>query len=293
MVANELVAASTTNPVFQQIRPSILRASLAVARRQIRIHLRYPGWFLVQLVWPVMIPMNYVFAARALAGQDGSGLATFAKFAGTSEYVGYLVIGTTFWMWFNWMLWGLGTAFRTEQLRGTLESNWLAPLPKVYMALGSFLGEAALGLIVVVMSTVSATLVYRINLAGNLGLFALVVLCSTVSVYGFGLIFASLVLAAKESNSFVFLARGLMTILCGVSYPVSVLPASMQAVSEYIPMTHSIRAVREVVAGGSLQSITREIVFLLVSGAALLALGLLTFEIVQRRMLNAGSLGRY
>ncbi len=273
--------------------PNILKASLAVARRQITVNLRYPGWFLTQLVWPVMIPANYVFAARALAGRDGSGLAAFAQFAGTSEYVGYLVIGTTFWMWFNWMLWGLGMSFRVEQVRGTLESNWLAPLPKVYMALGSFLGEGTMGLMVVVIAAASSALVYGINLAGNLGLFALVVVCSLFSVYGFGLLFASLVLAAKEANSFVFLARGLMTILCGVTYPVAVLPASMQAISEYIPMTHSIRAIRAVVAGGGISAIGGEIRFLLVSGVLLLALGLLTFDVVQRRMLDAGTLGRY
>lgn len=293
MSTSDLTYAPVAGRADLQARPSILRASLMVARRQIRVNLRYPGWFIAQLVWPVMIPANYVFAARALAGHDGSGLATFAQFAGTSEYVGYLVIGTTFWMWFNWMLWGLGTSFRLEQLRGTLESNWLAPLPKIYMAIGSFLGEGAMGMMVVVLAAASSSLVYGINLAGNLGLFALVVICSAFSVYGFGLIFASLVLAAKEANSFVFLARGLMTVLCGVTYPVAVLPASMQAISEYIPMTHSIRAIRMVVAGGTLQSISGEIVVLLLSGVVLLSLGLVTFELVQRRMLNAGTLGRY
>jgi len=275
------------------LQPSLMAASLAVARRQVKIYLRYPGWFLAQLVWPVLLPLNFVFAARALAGSDGAGLTTFASFAGTTEYVSFLIVGTTFWMWFNWMLWGLGTAFRNEQLRGTLESNWLAPLPKLFMAIGAFLGEGLLGLTVVVMATTSASLVYGINLLGHLGLFARVVAVSTLSVYGFGIIFASLVLAAKEVNGFVFLARGLLTILCGVSFPVAVLPAWLQAVSRWIPMAHSINAVRTVMAGGGLAAIRSDLVFLLSSGVLLLGLGLLVFEMVQRRMVANGTLGRY
>jgi len=281
-------------PTFaESYRPSLLRASFAAAKRQIIILLRYPGWFIGQLVWPVLLPLNFVFAARALAGPDAAGLATFASMTGTTDYVAYLVIGTTFWMWFNWTLWGLGTTFRKEQLQGTLESNWLAPLSKMFIAVGAFLGEGVIGLMVVVMSTASASIVYGINLSGNLVLFAIVVLASIPAVYGFGLIFASLTLAAKEVNGFVFLARGLMTILCGVSYPVNVLPASMQAISRWIPMTHSIRAVRAIVTGGNLSQIAPNLRFLLVSGGLLLAAGLLTFDLVQKRMIAAGTLGRY
>lgn len=275
------------------LRPGLLRASVAVAQRQIKTYLRYPGWLLAQLIWPVLIPLNFVFAARALAGADGAGLAAFATLAGTEDYVGFLVIGTTFWMWFNWMLWGLGTSLRNEQLRGTLESSWLAPLPKAFLALGAFLGEGMIGVLVMLIATASASLVFGVRLMGHLGLFAAVVLASTLPIYGFGMVFGSLVLAAKEVNGFVFLARGLITILCGVSFPIAVLPRGIQAVSQWIPMTHSITAVRLIIRGGGMGDIAPHLRFLAGSGVLLILLGLGVFEIVQRRMLAAGTVGRY
>src|SRR5882757_2179847 len=104
-----------------------LRALASVAWREWMIFRRYPSWIVSLLVWPVILPAGYILSARALAGPDGSGLALFAQAAGTSDYVGYIAVGTIVWMWQNMSLWTIGFALREEQLRGTLESNWLTP----------------------------------------------------------------------------------------------------------------------------------------------------------------------
>src|SRR5260370_35370166 len=71
--------------------------------------------------------MTYILTGRALSGVDGSGLAVFTKLTGATDFIGYVVIGTTVWMWQNIVLWDVGFALRNEQMRGTLESNWLSP----------------------------------------------------------------------------------------------------------------------------------------------------------------------
>ena len=80
--------------------------------------------------------MMYILTARALSGPDGSGLAVFMKTTGASDFIGYIVIGTTVWMWQNIVLWDVGFSLRNEQMRGTLESNWLSPTWRFSYLLG-------------------------------------------------------------------------------------------------------------------------------------------------------------
>ena len=106
---------------------SELRAFIAVMHREWTIFKRYPSWIIAMLIWPLIFPMMYILTARALSGVDGSGLSVFTKTTGASNFIGYIVVGTTVWMWQNIVLWDVGFALRNEQMRGTLESNWLAP----------------------------------------------------------------------------------------------------------------------------------------------------------------------
>ena len=121
-----------------------------------------------------------------------------------------------------------------------------------------------------------------------------IILISIPAVYGIGFIFASLVLWAKEANSMVFLVRGIMTIFCGITYPLAVLPNWMKEISQFIPMTHSVNALRAVIASGAtIEHITKEINFLIISGIILMLLGILAFSYTQRKAKTIGSLGHY
>ena len=39
-------------------------------------------------------------------------------------------------MWLNLTLWSVGFSLREEQMRGTLESNWLCPVWRISIVLG-------------------------------------------------------------------------------------------------------------------------------------------------------------
>jgi len=122
----------------------------------------------------------------------------------------------------------------------------------------------------------------------------LVFLLSIPSIYGIGFIFSSLVLWAKDIHSMVFLVRGIVTVFCGITYPLAVLPKWMRSISQLIPMTHSINALRSIIAAGAnFQDISYELKFLTVAGVILMTLGLLTFSYTQNRAKATGSLGHY
>ena len=80
------------------------RALRAVVRREWTIFRRYPSWIIALFIWPIIFPMAYILSSQALAGPNSGGLLIFQRNAGTTDVVGYIVIGTIIWMWQNVVL---------------------------------------------------------------------------------------------------------------------------------------------------------------------------------------------
>jgi ABC-2 type transport system permease protein len=275
-------------------KPSLFKAAFAVLKKEMRIMFRYPSWFIPMLIWPVIFPFGYLFTAKALSGTGTDSIAVFKSISGTADYTTYMLIGTTIWMWINTMLWGFGTSLRVEQIRGTLESNWLCPIPKISLLLGYSIFQLFTSIIFMVVSIIEFKFFYNFEFIGSPLSALLIIIISIPAVYGIGFIFASLVMWAKEANSMVFLVRGIMTIFCGITYPLAVLPTWMRRVSDFIPLTHSINALRAIISSGTtISDVKREIYILLISGAVLMVLGILSFNYTQKKVKESGSLGYY
>jgi ABC-2 type transport system permease protein len=84
---------------------------------------------------------------------------------------------------------------------------------------------------------------------------AVVVLVSTLSCTGLGLINAGLGLRIRETSVLSNLLVGVLLIFCGANVPVASLPEWMAAISSWLPLTHAIVAARDVVHGSSLTGV--------------------------------------
>jgi ABC-2 type transport system permease protein len=83
----------------QRTRRSELRALLAIAKKEWTLFRRYPSWVLAFFIWPVLLPLGFIFSARALAGPEGSALAQFSTVAGTTDYISFIAVGSLLWQW--------------------------------------------------------------------------------------------------------------------------------------------------------------------------------------------------
>ncbi len=271
-----------------------MRALGAVIRKEWIIFRRYPSWIVALFMWPIIFPAVYVFSARALAGPDGSGLAVFLKAAGTNDFLGFIAVGTTIWMWQNVVLWNVGFALRDEQLRGTLESNWMSPTWRFSFLLGNSVSHLITTCVFLIVSGLEFALVFGVRYNGNPGLILLMLLAGIPSIYGVGFAFASLVITAKEANAFVMLVRGLVMVFCGITFPISVLPGWMRAVANWLPPTYIIHGMRAAALGGAnFQGLIPDLVPLVLLGVGWLALGYLLFTLMERRARRTGSMGQY
>lgn len=270
------------------------RALSAVIRREWIVFKRYPSWIIALVIWPIIFPAAYVLSARALAGPDGSGLAIFNQATGTSNYLGFIAIGTTVWMWQNVVLWNVGLALRNDQLHGTLETNWMSPTWRFSFLLGSSVTQLVSMFMFLVISGLEFALLFGVRYEGNLLLVILMLLAAIPSIYGLGFAFASLVITLKEASAFVFLVRGIIMIFCGITFPLSVLPNWMQGVAALLPQTYIIRGIRNAALNGAdFQTLLPDLVALLIFGVIWLSIGYLTFNWMERRARQTGAIGQY
>ncbi|CAG0933050.1 Linearmycin resistance permease protein LnrN [Thermoflexales bacterium] len=287
-------ATSSTANARQHGLLAELSALRAVVRREWTIFRRYPSWIIALFIWPVIFPMAYILSSQALAGPTSGGLQIFQRNAGTTDVVGYIVIGTIIWMWQNIVLWNVGFALREEQLRGTLESSWMSPSWRFSLLLGNSVVQMLVMLIFIGVSLVEFTVFYGVRFNGDPLLVVLMFLLSIPSIYGLGFAFASVVITAREANAFVFLVRGLVMIFCGITYPIAVLPGWMQSVAQFLPQTYIIYGFREAMLNGaSFQALLPVYQILVVFGAFWLAVGFALFRRMERRARQTGALGQY
>jgi ABC-2 type transport system permease protein len=283
----------THSGVFDRLF-SELRALAWVAKKEWLYFVRYPTWAINLIVWPIIFPLGYILSARALAGPDNSGLVLFTSRTGIQDYYGYIAIGTMVWMVQNVALWGVGFALRTEQWRGTLETNWLSPVWRFIFLFGPAVVHMFTMITFLVVAGLEFALIFGVKFHGNPLLVLLMILLSMPAVYGLAMAFASLVITAKEAHNFVQMVRGVVMIFCGITFPIALMPDWMQAVARWLPQTYMINSVRSAaLANTSLQDLTPDIIALLGFGAFWLAVGYVTFNWMERRARKTGAIGQY
>jgi ABC-2 type transport system permease protein len=130
----------------------------------------------------------------------------------------------------------------------------------------------------------------RINLLSAFVVFIL----SIASFSGLGIISASFIMVFKRGNPVGWIINSLEGLLCGVYFPIAVLPGWLQLVAKFFPITYAIRAIQlSVYRGYSLMQLKVEIGFLLLFSIILLPLSLILFKYSLRKARQEGSLGQY
>lgn len=256
--------------------------------------IRYPSWVIQLIIWPLIFPAAYILTARAFAGPNLMALPIFNQASGTQNYIGFIVVGTMVWMWQNIVLWNVGYSLRDEQLRGTLESNWLSPSWRFSLILGSILEQMVTIILFFTITFLEYHFFFNVQFEGEFGLTLLAFLAGIPSIYGIGITFASLVIRVKEADSFVKLVRGIVMIFCGISYPLSILPNWMASISKWLPQTYIVRSIRNAaLIGGGFNLIKSDLVTLVAFGLFWMLVGYFSFVWMERQSRMSGVIGQY
>jgi ABC-2 type transport system permease protein len=271
---------------------SYLRAVLAIARKDWLHFVRYPLNAVFRVVQPIMFLTPIYFLGRSFATPHGN--TGFAAYAGTTDFMSFVLVGALLSNYVSAVFWGMGYALKGEMDSGVLESNWMLPVPRPLFLIGQTLASLAITTLTGAGVLLLSWLLFGFRVSGNLLPAALVLLPTLIALYGFGFAFAGLVFLLRDANTLVDVSDFLVSQLSGSQFPVQVLPRYLLPVALAIPLTYGYDAVRGYLLGTrTLFPIDAELVVLLVSMLLMVGLGYTIFRLVERRCRRLGTIGKH
>jgi ABC-2 type transport system permease protein len=220
-----------------------LRILFQTTRTHLRLLVKSWGARLVDLFMPAAVAFVPILLAGAVAGDEAG--FNFARYTGTANFAGFLLIGGGAFMLVTRALWGFGVWIRQEMQSGTLESLYLTPAPMPLILAGAALAFIIYSALIFVGAMGVGALLFQVIFQSSQLLPALAFLAIGLpAVYSLALLYGALVLRLKETDAFIQLAQWLVTLLMGVYFPITIFPTALKFISLLFPPTWLTQGLR-------------------------------------------------
>jgi ABC-2 type transport system permease protein len=260
-----LMAASWHTMLSYRLRSLLSLASLLVTV--------VPLYFIAGAVEPIMGPR--------IAAEGGNAF-------------GFLLVGTATLSLVAVSLDALPSAVGGGIATGTLEALLVTParVPVIFAGLASFsVAEAAIRAFLMCVAGIVFGVAFT---AAALPWATLVIALLVVAHAGVGLVATSFVIAFRTAGPLSRLMLLSSSLLGGVYYPTSVIPSWLQLVSDALPMSYGLRALRPMLLQGAhVSTVAREVGVLAAMAVVLCAVGVLAIRAALRFARRAGTLSQY
>ncbi len=275
----------------ERVRPGFPRLLLwirAFLRRDVLTELSYRVNFLLGLAGGLFAILIFFFLSQVVESA-APGLSHYR-----GGYFPFVLVGLAVMVFLNEALMGFSRRVRQAQLLGTLEAVLATPISPATaifcQAVQPLLGSALRA----GMYLVFGALIFGADMAGgNLPAAALAILLGVAAFGALGIMSASATMVLKRGDPVAWAIGGLSVLLGGVYYPVEVLPLELQALAQILPMTHTLRALREALLGEGGAALLQSLGILAAFAAVLLPLSLAVFGWAVRRARKEGSLTHF
>jgi len=187
------------------------------------------------------------------------------------DFFSFLLVGVALWGYQNTAVRALRLKIREAQTSGTLEALLVTRTSPNLIIIGSTIYDFVFMSLRVVAYLVLGYLLFDLELGEANYLAALVVLLFSITAFiGIGIIAGAFIMVFKKGDPVTWIFTSLSVPLGGVFYPVSSLPGPVQWVSNLLPVTHSLEAMRRTLLDGASISEVRGSLFSLALFAAIL-----------------------
>lgn len=260
----------------------------AFIRRDVAISLSYRAGFVLGLASDLLSLALFFYLGRLV---DRSGGADEELRRG---YFAFAVVGIALLQVAQTGLTSLAQRFRQEQTTGTFEALMSTPAPPSLLILSSAAYDmirAGLGAVVFVILGVAF---FGLRLASDPIAILVALFAASVSMAFFvalGVAVAAFTVVFKQTAALLGMVTSGFALLGGVFFPLRVLPEPLHSISNIVPFTWALKALRDALISGETNV---EALVILVSGALVsfpLALGL--FGLAMRRARKTATLAQY
>ena len=258
-----------------------------IVERNVYLIRRFAWWELAWFLYTVANTLTIVFIAK--------GVQAAGYHLDVNRETIVLLIGAVVWSYLGLIFEIETETVAWERWEGTIEYTFMAPLSRP----AHLLGMGAFAVVYGVLRTVLLFALVASFLDVHFGhpdfaAATLVLAVSSLSFVGIGMMTAVLPLVSPEKGTQLgFIAQGLLLVVSGVYYPVSVLPQWMQWISVVSPATYTLEGARRAVLDGAgPAAVWGDIWPLIVTGVIAIPLGLYVFSLGERYAKRHGRLKR-
>jgi len=248
---------------------------------------RFAWWELAWFLYTVANTLTIVFIAK---GVEAAGYRI-----DVNQETIVLLIGAVVWSYLGLIFEIETETVAWERWEGTIEYTFMAPLSRPAHLLGMGAFAVAYGVVrtALLFGLVAAMLDVHFG-NPDFASATLVLAVSSVSFVGIGMMTAVLPLVSPEKGTQLgFIAQGLLLVVSGVYYPVTVLPQWMQWISVVSPATYTLEGARKAILDGAgPAAVWADIWPLILIGAIAVPLGLYVFSQGERYAKRHGRLKR-
>lgn len=154
------------------------------------------------------------------------------------------VVGNSFLLCVNTCIFTLGSTFMAERAYGCVKSLIVSPAHMLGIILHKSFFTCLVAMATVVLGFIAGGLLFSVDYSEmNWFLFLLAVIVAMFAATGFGMFIGIFGLISDQMHFVLNFMSYVLMIFCGANFPVSQLPLSARIISEFLPLTHSIKAV--------------------------------------------------
>jgi len=267
-----------------------LRKLALLFRRDFAVARSYRAAFVVEMFQALFGSASFYFLSRFV---DSPTLQR-ALPPGTN-YFSFALVGIAFFDYMSVALSTFDESLQEARQNGTLENLLVTQTSLPVILAGSSLYPFALMSLHTAIYIGWGALLFGFPLQGANWLGAVLVLAASVLAFsGLGILSASYLLVFKRGNPVNWAILGLSTVVGGMMYPISVLPAWLQYVARLTPVTYSLEGMRAAILGhASTRELLPPIAALLLFAAILLPTSFAIFSWALRRTKITGTLTHF
>lgn len=201
------------------------------------------------------------------------------------DFMLYAVLGSglsTFW---SSICFSSASDINRERWYGTLENLFAAPVGFKWIVLGKILGNSLWGLISILISITVVSIGFQKPLIITHPLWLLLgLLLMTLSLIAIAFLFSGLFTLSRNARVLMNCMEHPIYILCGMIFPLELLPAGIRWLSWLLSPTWAVKVLRYSVTGGPLSDVLPYM-----SGLALLtviyaAIAIILFNVIDKKV---------
>jgi ABC-2 type transport system permease protein len=234
---------------------------------------RYAWWEIAFFFWTAANTLTIVFIAKGVEATGGR--------VDIDKLTTVLLIGAVMWSYLGIVFELLIETVAWERWEGTIEYTFMAPLTRAVHLLGTGIFAIGYGIVRAGVVFIAIAAFFGLHMPNaNFATALVLIAVASVSFVGIGMMTAVLPLISPEKGTqFGYVAQGLMLVVSGVYYPVTVLPAFMQAIAKISPATYALRGERSAILdGASVSQVWGDIWPMVIIGVVSVPLGIWVFR---------------